>query len=339
MMMFSQSVSPGLVGVASLRRLVVLGVAAACAIFLMSASLARAQSGQTVRFVVAFAPGGGVDVVARMIGDRVAASTGQTVIVENRPGAAGVIAARQVVAAEPNGKTILVASNPLLINEILRPGGNFHIDDELSPVAGVAPQAIVLVASPELQVSSLKELLDVAAKQPLNYATTGTGSLSHLAVEYLLAQTGSRMQHVPFTGAGPALTAVVANQVHIGSATVPPAVPLVTAGKVKALATAGEKRAALLPEVPTFGEAGAKPLPVAAWVGFFVSKKTPQAATDSISAAIIAAAGEPEVRKKLSELGYEDRTTDAAQFARDIAIERAIWDDVAKKANLIGTAN
>ena len=313
----------------------VLGLAAACVALLMSAPPVRAQSGQPLRFVVAFAPGGGVDVVARMIGERVSASTGQTVVVENRPGAAGVIAARQVASAEPNGKTILVASNPLLINEILRPDANFRIDDELSPVAGVAPQAVVLVASPELNVSSLKELLEVAGKRSLNYATTGSGSLSHLAVEYLLSQTGLRMQHVPFTGAGPALTAVVANQVDVGSATVPPAAPLASAGKIKALATAGEKRAALLPQVPTFGEAGAKPLPIAAWVGFFVSKKTPQAATDSLSAAIVAAANDAEIRKRLSDLGFEDRTADAAQFARDLSTERAIWSDVATKANLV----
>ncbi len=335
--MLSGSLSRSLVGLASLRGLSALVVAAACA--LSMSSPARAQSGSPVRFVVAFAPGGGVDVVARMIGERVSASTGQTVVVENRPGAAGVIAARQVATAEPNGKTVLVASNPLLINEILRPDANFRIDDELTPVAGVAPQAVVLVASPELQVSSLKELLEVASKRPLNYATTGTGSLSHLAVEYLLSQTGVRMQHVPFTGAGPTLTAVVANQVHVGSATVPPAVPLVAAGKLKALATAGERRAALLPDVPTFGEAGAKPLPVAAWVGFFVSKKTPQEGVTSISSAIVTAARDPEIRKKLAELGYEDRTTDAAEFARDLATERLIWGDVAKKANLIGAPN
>jgi len=292
---------------------------------------------QTIRLIITFAPGGGVDVVARIIAERLTASLGQTVIVENRPGAAGVIAGRQVASAEPNGTTVLVASNPLLINQLLKPESNFKIADELTPVASVAPQAIVIVASPELPANSLKDLLALARQKPLNYATTGAGSLSHLAVEFLLTgQPGLHMQHVPFPGAAPALTAVVANQVEVGSATVPPAVPLIKSGKVKALAVASEQRSTQLPEVPTFGEAGAPPLPVLAWVGFFVSAKTPKPVVDRLSQAIVDAARLPDVRKKFSEMGFEDRTSDAAQFDRELAAELAIWSDVVRKANLAG---
>lgn len=294
-------------------------------------------SNQTIRLIVTFAPGGGVDVVARLIADRLTASLGQTVIVENRPGAAGIIAGRQVASAEPNGTTVLVASNPLLINQLLKPETNFKIADELAPVASVAPQAIVIVTSPQVPAHSLKDLLSLARQKPLNYATTGAGSLSHLTVEFLLtSQPGLRMQHVPFPGAAPALTAVVANQVEVGSATIPPAVPLVKSGKIQAVAVASEQRSAQLPDVPTFGEAGVPSLPVLAWVGFFVSAKTPKPIVDRLSKAIVEVARLPDVRKKFGEMGFEDKASDAGQFSRELAAELAIWSDVVKKANLVG---
>ncbi|MBN9050233.1 MAG: tripartite tricarboxylate transporter substrate binding protein [Rhizobiales bacterium] len=294
-------------------------------------------SNQTIRLIVTFAPGGGVDVVARLIADRLTTSLGQTVIVENRPGAAGIIAGRQVASAEPNGTTVLVASNPLLINQLLKPETNFKIADELAPVASVAPQAIVIVTSPQVPAHSLKDLLSLARQKPLNYATTGAGSLSHLTVEFLLtSQPGLRMQHVPFPGAAPALTAVVANQVEVGSATIPPAVPLVKSGKIQAVAVASEQRSAQLPDVPTFGEAGVPSLPVLAWVGFFVSAKTPKPIVDRLSKAIVEVARLPDVRKKFGEMGFEDKASDAGQFSRELAAELAIWSDVVKKANLVG---
>jgi tripartite-type tricarboxylate transporter receptor subunit TctC len=294
-------------------------------------------SNQTIRLMVTFAPGGGVDVVARLIAERLTASLGQTVIVENRPGAAGVIAGRQVASAEPNGTTVLVASNPLLINQLLKPETNFKIADELTPVASVAPQAIVIVTSPQAPAHSLKDLLTLARQKPLNYATTGAGSLSHLAVEFLLAsQPGLRMQHVPFPGAAPTLTAVVANQVEVGSATIPPAVPLIKSGKIQAVVVASEQRSAQLPDVPTFSEAGAPSLPVLAWVGFFVSAKTPKPIVERLSKAIVDAARLPDVRKKFSEMGFEDKASDSAQFNRELSAELAIWSDVVKKANLVG---
>ena len=296
------------------------------------------KSGQPIRFIVTFAPGGGVDIVARIIANRLSAATGQTVIVENRPGAAGVIGAKVVTSSEPNGKTVLVASNPLLINQVLRPEANFEILKELTPIASVAPQSIVIVASPDLPVTSLKEMLELSKKRDINFGTTGAGSLSHLAVEFLLSsQTGLRLQHVPFTGAAGALTAVMANQIEIGSSTVPPALPLLTSGKLKPLALGSAKRSALLPNVPTFAEAGFAPLPVSAWVGFFVPAKTPKAVADALSQSILAVANEPVAKQKFLEMGYEPDSIGSTEFAKSLEAELEIWTQVAAKAKLVIT--
>lgn len=296
---------------------------------------AQPISSQPIRFEVAFAPGGGADVVARIIADQMTNSLGQTVVVENRPGAAGVIAARQVTGAGPETPSVLVASNPLLINQIIRPDTDFEIAKELIPVASVAPQPIVIVCNPQLPVNSLKELMDLARTRDLNYGTTGTGSLSHLAVAYLLmSQPGIKMQHIPFTGASPALTAVMAGQVEVGSSTVPPALPLIKSGKLRALAIASSERSAMLPDVPTFAQAGFPPLPAPAWTGFFVSAKTPRAMALRISKMILKAAALPEAQAKFAQLGFEPRSYGLDEFSRQLAAELQIWTEVVKKLNL-----
>jgi tripartite-type tricarboxylate transporter receptor subunit TctC len=293
---------------------------------------AGAQPSSPIRLVVAFAPGGGVDVVARLVADRLSVALKQIVVVENRPGAAGVIAARQVVSAEPDGRTILVASNPLLINQVLRPETNFPVLSELTPIASVAPQSIVIVVGANVPARSLKELFDLARDRDLNYATTGSGSLSHLAIEFLLAaRPGARMQHIPFQGSAPALTAVMSGQVEVGSSTVPPAVPLINSGKLRALAVANAKRSVMLPNVPTFAEAGFPTLPVSAWVGFFVSSRTPASLVDALSRAIVEIAEQPELSKKLLDMGFEPESSGADEFKRELSTELRLWSDVATR--------
>lgn len=297
---------------------------------------AQTPSSQPIRFEVAFAPGGGADLVARIIADQLNNHLGQKIVVENRPGAAGVIAARQVTGAGPETPSVLVASNPLLINQIIRPDTDFEIAKELIPLASVAPQQIVIVCNPQLPIKSLKELMDLGRTRNLNYGTTGTGSLSHLAVAYLLmSQSGIKMQHVPFTGASPALTAVMAGQVEVGSSTVPPALPLIKSGKLRALAVAGDKRSAMLPNVPTFAQAGFPSLSTLAWTGFFTSAKTSKVTAARISKLILEAAAMPEARAKFAELGFEPQSYGMDDFSRQLAAELHIWTDVVNKLNLV----
>lgn len=286
-------------------------------------------SAQPIRFMVAFAPGGGADVIARFLADKMGSALGQSVVVENRPGAAGVIAARQVVGLEPNGLTVLVASNPLLISEIIKPSGNFQMERDLAPVASVAPQSIVITAAPELPANSLKELMALAKTKNLNYATTGAGSLSHLAVAYLLmSQPGVKMQHIPFSGSAPALTAVMSGQVEVASSTVPPTLGLISGGKLKAIGIASDKRSGMLPNVPTYAESGFPALPLTAWTGFFVSKGTPKEMVERLSKAITEVAALPEAQAKFRELGFETTSSDATKFTSELAAETKIWTDV-----------
>lgn len=271
-----------------------------------------------IRFVVGFAAGGGVDVVARLFADKLPPLIGQPVVVENRGGAAGTIAARQVLAAEPDGYTILVNSNPMLINQVMNPGLGLDIERDLRPIASIAPQSVIIVAAPDLPVASLDQLIALARGRKLNYGTPGAGSVSHLAVEYLFTSlSGARMEHIPFTGAAPALTAAVASQIEVASTTMPPAVALVNSAKLKGIAVTSATRSAVLPQVPTVSEAGLQGLPVTAWTGLFVRARTPDAPVGRLTEAVLRVAEMPEVKARLAQLGFEPTTIAGDQFGRD----------------------
>jgi len=179
---------------------------------------------RTVRFVVGFPPGGGVDAVARLFAEKLSVIFGQPVVVMNHPGAAGGIAGKQVSADPPDGYTVLVNSNSMVVYSLMNPKTDLVVERDLQAVISVAPQAIILVASPNTPVNSVSELIALARTRPLNYGTPGSGSIPHLVIEQLLTtQPGVHMQHVPFQGASPALTAAMANQIDIASVTLPPA--------------------------------------------------------------------------------------------------------------------
>ncbi len=288
-----------------------------------------------VRFVVGFAAGGGVDVVARLFADKLPSLIGQPVVVENRGGAAGTIAARQVLAAEPDGYTVLVNSNPMLINQVMNPGLGLDIERDLRPIASIAPQSVIIAAAPDLPVASLDQLIALARRRKLNYGTPGAGSLSHLAVEYLFTSlSGARMEHIPFTGAAPALTAAVASQVEVASTTMPPAVALVNSAKLKGIAVTSATRSAVLPQVPTVAEAGLQGLPVTAWTGLFVRARTPDAAVSRLTEAVLRVAEMPEVKARLAQLGFEPTSIAGDQFGRDLSAELKMWAEVVEKAKI-----
>jgi tripartite-type tricarboxylate transporter receptor subunit TctC len=291
---------------------------------------------RTVRLIVGFPPGGGVDAVARIVADKMTGLLKQPVVVENRGGAAGTIAGKQVANSDADGYTVLVNSNSMVISALMNPKAGLVIERDLYAIASVAPQAIVFVAAPDLNVKSLNEMIALARTRPLNYGTPGPGSIPHLVFEQLLSTAPSlQMQHVPFQGAGAALTATVANQIDVASVTLPPAVPLITAGKVNGLAVTGTVRSAALPQVPTAAEAGHPSVVATVWSGFFVPPKTPKAVSDQLEQAILQVVAMPEVKEKLASLGFETTGTPGAQFRRELAAEIKTWAAVLQKANLI----
>ena len=306
---------------------------------LAGSSTASAQDGaypnRAIRIISGFAPGGGADTVARLFAERLTALLGQPVVVENRAGAAGGIAGRQVASAAPDGYTVLLTSNGMMINQILNPGGGLDIERDLAPVASVAPQAVIVVASPELPVNSLPDLIRLAKERSLNYGTPGAGSVSQLVVEYVFTtQSGARMTHIPYSGAAPTLTAAMANQVEVASTTMPPAVALVKSGKLKGIAITTPTRSVALPQVPTVAEQMPQGMSVSVWSGFFVPAKTPPAIIARLEEAVLKIADMPDTKEKLAQFGYEPTSIAAEPFRREIANEFRMWTEVVAKTNL-----
>jgi tripartite-type tricarboxylate transporter receptor subunit TctC len=290
---------------------------------------------RNIRLIVSFPPGGGIDAVARLFADKMSALLGQTVVVENRGGAAGLIAGRAVAAAEPDGYTVLIASNSMIIAQLMNTAPGLSIERELQAVASVAPQANIVAAAPDLPVSTLKEAIELASKRPLTYSSPGTGSVPQLLLAYLITTLpDAKITHVPFPGAAQALTSTMSSQTELTVVTLPPAVPLVTSGKLKGLAVTTSERSAAVPQVPTVAEAGFPSLSSTVWTGFFVPVKTPRAIGERLSEVVLQVAAMPEIRQKLVQLGFEPTSISGDQFQRDVAVEVRHWAEVIQKAGL-----
>ncbi len=232
-----------------------LGIALGMVLVLLASPVA-AQSGPypsgPVRVIVGFAPGGGMDVAGRLLGQKMTDLWGKSVLVENRPGASTGIATKAVIDAPPDGYTVLFNSNTMVVNQVANPNAGYDIERQLIPILNVAWQPNIIVAAPALSVTSLRDVIALARTRKLSYGTPGQGSIPHLAGAYLfniLAKT--EVVHVPYAGAVPALTATMAGQIELASLTLPPAVPHVRAGKVKGMAVTSAKRASTLPDVAT----------------------------------------------------------------------------------------
>ena len=305
-----------------------LGIAAAMA------GPAAAQDNRPVRLVVSFPPGGGVDAVARLFADKMSAQLGQTVVVENRGGASGIIAGKQVASAEPDGTSVLIASNSMVVAQVMSPNVGLDIARDLKALASAAPQAIIITSQPDLPASTLQELVALAKTRRLNYGSPGAGSVPHLLGVYLLGSlAGVTLDHIPFPGAAQALTNLLGKQTDLAMVTVSPAVTLITGGKMKGIVVTTPQRSAALPQVPTAAESGYPGFSVSVWTGFFVPAKTPKPIADKLEGVILKVANEPEIKAKLSQLGFEPTNIFGERFQRELA-EIKRWDEVVEKAGL-----
>ena len=287
---------------------------------------------RNVRLIVSFPPGGGVDAVARLFADKLTTILGQPVVVENRGGAAGLIAGRAVAAAEPDGYTVLVATNSMIIAQLTNTSAGLNIERDLQAIASVAPQANIVAAAPDLPVSSLKDAMELAGKRPLTYSSPGTGSVPQLLLAHVIASLpGAQITHVPFAGAAPALTSTLSSQTDLTIVTLPPAIPLVNSGKLKGLAVTTTQRTTALPQVPTATEAGYPGMSGTVWTAFFVPAATPKPVSERLSRAVLDAAATPEIRNKLIQLGFEPDSSGGEQFQRDVLAELNMWRDVVRQ--------
>jgi tripartite-type tricarboxylate transporter receptor subunit TctC len=290
-----------------------------------------------VHVVVPYGPGSTPDIIARIVGERLAKRSGHPVIVENKPGAAGNLGTDAIAKAAPDGQTIGVSiAGPLGVNALLFKKMPYDPAKDLELVSIAATQPSVLVVPSTLGVSSTDELVALMKKNPgkYNYASMGAGTISHLAMESLAAKSGTNIVHVPYAGSGPAVTALLAGNADVAVLPAAAVMAQVKAGKVKALAVATGKRSPSLPELPTLAEAGLKDIQADAWMGFVVPAKTPDAVVRRLHGELVQILADPEVRDKL-RLQYMDVVADTPAEARAVLaadIER--WRPIIQKNNI-----
>jgi tripartite-type tricarboxylate transporter receptor subunit TctC len=289
------------------------------AVLLSSAALAQPWPAKPVRIVVAYPPGGGIDVMARQIGDRLAASWGQPVVVENKPGANTIVATDSVAKSAPDGYTVLMTTDATFsINPHLYARLPFDPQRDFIPVTMLVLLQQLLVAHPSLAANSLDELIRLAKAKPgsINYASYGSGSQPHLAGEMLKNKAGIDLVHVPYKGISLAVPAVMAGEVQLTFAGIATSTAPLKAGRIKALAIGGAQRSPLFPQVPTFTELGYPEVETHAWFGLFLPAGSPREAVARIYQDTRKLLEEPEFRQKqLIERGYEVVGSGPEEFA------------------------
>ncbi len=281
---------------------------------LLACSASRAEN-PAVRLVVIVAPGGSADALARMVADKVGQRLQTTFIVENKPGAGGNIAAQSVARAAPDGNNLLVTANNHTINPSLFRNAGYKIED-LAPVAQLMQGPSVIVVPNDSKYRTLEALIADAKKNPgtVSYGSAGIGTPSHIAGEMLATAAGVKLVHVPYRGSGLSLNDVAGGQIPVVIASLVAAMPLVKAGKVKALAVTSKERWPVTPEIPAASESGLPGYEHITWLGLFAPKGTPAARVSELNAATRAALSEPDMKERVKTLGGTVGTMDVAAF-------------------------
>jgi tripartite-type tricarboxylate transporter receptor subunit TctC len=290
---------------------------------------------RTIRLIIPFAPGGSNDVVGRIIAHQLGEKLGKQVFVDNRPGAGGVVGSDLAAKADPDGYTLLIVSiayavDPWLYNEPFDPVKNF------APVSIIATGTNVLTVNPNVPVHSVKELVDLAKAKPgtLNYASAGIGSFQHLSGELFKLMAGVNIQHVPYKGGGPAMLAVIVGEDQVMFSSIVQTVPNIQNGQLRALATGGEKRSPILPDLPTIAEAGVPGYVASNWWGIVAPAGTPQPIIDKLHDAIAGLLDSADTKKFLDNEGAAPAHMSSAEFGKFIEAEIAKWGPVVKQAGM-----
>jgi tripartite-type tricarboxylate transporter receptor subunit TctC len=290
-----------------------------------------------VRLIVAFAAGGTTDFVARLVADKARTTLGQSVVVENKPGANGAIGADLVAKAEPDGYTLFFSTTgALTINPSLRPDLPYDPVRDFAPVAPVVRNTVLFAAGPGLKADTAQDMLALAREQPgtITVAITGVGAISHLAIELLQRAAGVSLRYVPYRGAGQAISDVIGGQVSAMSADLPSLIPQLRGGKLKGLAVASRNRSDALPGAPTFAELGLGEVVADNWAAVLAPARTPPAVVAKLNAAFNAAVNDPETRAKFTENGVSAMGGSPEDLAALIAGETARWRAVIREIGI-----
>jgi tripartite-type tricarboxylate transporter receptor subunit TctC len=312
-------------------------VAAAAAIAGLPLCGAHAQSYPTkpVRVIVGFQPGGGVDMSARAVGKYLSEAIGQSVIVENRPGAAGNIGAALVAKSPPDGYTLLMA-NSTISTPSLFVNMPFDVNKDLEAVTLVAIGPSVLAAHPSFPVKSVKDLIALARAKPgqISYGSGGIGNVTHLEMELIRSLTGIRMEHVPYKGSAPSIAGLVSGEVQVLFTSIPAGLGQVKAGRLRALAVSTLKRSSAMPDVPTIDESSLKGYDAASWYGLFMPAGAPKNAVATISREVVKIMQAPDIRDRFMADGFEPAGLGPDDFTKYLRAEIRKWEKIIKAAGI-----
>jgi tripartite-type tricarboxylate transporter receptor subunit TctC len=305
--------------------------------FLAATGSARADfPDKTIKLLVPFPAGGAVDIVGRVVAQKLADELGKAVVVENKAGAGGILATDALAKSAPDGHTLLLTTPNHTINAALQPTLPYDTEKDVAPVSIVAEVPEVLVSNPAAPFKTFPEFIDYAKKNPgkLNYASAGNGTLPHVTMELLLRRTGIQVAHIPYRGAAPAMTDLLSGQVQLKLDTYATANPHVVAGKLRMLGIASRVRSKLMPETPTIAEMGLPGYEGILWIGLVAPAGTPQPVIDKLAAASARMARAPDVVKRYDSLGVDPVGGSTAEFAALIARELPQWRELVKAANI-----
>jgi len=317
-----------------INRRALLALAAAA---LAPTTATRAQDGRPIRLIVGFTPGGTTDFVARLLAERLKASLGETVIVENKPGANGAIAAEYVAKSEPDGHTLFFSTvGALAINPALRSNLAYDPVKDFTPVGMAVFNSTMLVVAASMQVDSARAFAALARERPVTVGVTGLGSISHLALELFQAAAGVKFQAVPYRGAAQALTDVLGGQLDSLLGDVPTVMAQAKAGRLKPLAASSQERSEVFPEVPTFVEQGFGDTVANQWAGTLAPAHTPASVILRLNAALNAALTDPDIRGRLAQAGVTPAPGSPEAFGRHLESEIARWGRLIREKGIRG---
>lgn len=297
---------------------------------------AQAYPAKPIRWIVPFAPGGPADLLARAVGQKLQEAFGQSVVVENRPGAAGNLGVDLAAKSPADGHTLVVVpTGNITVNPTLFPNLPYKVSD-LAPVTLMANVENVLVVNPEVPAKSMQELIALAKAKPgsLSFASPGAGSQAHLAGEYVKFAAGVDLTHVPYKGTGPALNDLLGGQISMMFSQTSSALPHVRAGKLRAIGAASARRSAVIPDVPTVAEQGFPGFEATSWYALMVPAGTPQEVIAKLHAETVKAVRSPDLKEKLAGLGAEAVGNTPSELAAQIQREGARWAEVIRKQGL-----
>ncbi len=287
-----------------------------------------------VRFVVAFAPGGFADQIGRMLGEQLGPIWRHTVVVENRGGAGGNVAAQQIARATPDGYTALVTTGAFAINPTLSRTPGYR-PEEFAVAAVVAGTPNLFVVRADSPARTLRDLVEMAKRRPLNYGTAGVGVAAHLSAELFFKRLGvPDAQHIPFTGAGPAMLALLAGTIDMVATSLPSAVPQVQGGQARGLAVTSDRRNVAMPDVPTVGEAGFEPIVDLAWVGVMFPAGVPAPILRKVNEDVTRVMANPGFQQRLAAAGFDPIGGDVERVNAYVAEEVRTWREIVRMINI-----